>query len=286
VAAYVIGNGSQLTGIVDAALPGVISSDILGNITGAIANVGTGHFGNVSVAGNVVATYVIGNGSGLTGIVDAALPGVISSDILGNITGASANVETCTFGNVSVSGQVTASGNVSAVFFLGNLIGNSVTSSVLGVSNTFYLTIPGSNPRIVFDTNDFIEYHRTRNTYDLHILGNKVAAFDKNGNLNVSGNVEGQYFIGNVSGSVANMGTGTFGNVNVSGQVTATGNVSASFFIGNGSGLSSVTASSLVANTVMLIGSFICLSTLTLPCVKILRFACVMSFATWYWLAR
>jgi hypothetical protein len=269
---------------VTSTLPLAANIDIRGNVTGVVANVGTGNFGNVNVsgqvttAGNVSAAFFIGNGSQLTGINQYVLPGTANIDIVGNIVGTTANIDSTTFGNVYVNndvsaegnvsadffigngamltgisqyvlpsvanidivGNVTAPGNVSAKFFIGNLIGNSVTSSVLGVSNTFYLQLQGNNPRVTFDTNDYVEYHRTRNTYDLHILGNQVAAFDKNGNLSVSGNIAGRYFIGNVEGVFANINSAAFGNVRVSGQVTATGNVSATFFIGNGALLTGI----------------------------------------------
>jgi hypothetical protein len=108
---------------------------------------------------------------------------------------------TGTFGNVNVSGQVTATGNVSASFFIGN------GSLLAGVG----FTLPA------------------------------VANLD---------------IVGNVTGARANVGSGNFGNVNVSGQVTTVGNVSAAFFVGNGSGLSSVTASSLVANIGKITGQY------------------------------
>ena len=148
VASFFIGNGSQLTGIA-AALPGVIAEDIVGNVIGAYANVTaligtTGNVGNVRMVGgnveisgqintlgNVVASYFIGNGSQLIGVT-STLPGSAPIDITGNHIGSFANVATLISttgnvgnvrmmgGNVAISGQVNALGNVIAPFFIGN----------------------------------------------------------------------------------------------------------------------------------------------------------------------
>ena len=151
VAPLFIGNGSLLTGITaSSTLPDIVIRDINGNIIGSYANVSNiiavqGNVGNtrfrggnvavsgqVNALGNVVAPFFIGNGSQLTGIAASALPGVITADISGNIIGVYANVANVIAvqgnvgntrflgGNVAVSGQVNALGNVVAPFFIGN----------------------------------------------------------------------------------------------------------------------------------------------------------------------
>jgi hypothetical protein len=132
VAGFFIGNGYFLTGI----LPPVARIDIIGNVTGTFENVTVATFGNIFVYddivanANVSANFFIGNGSQLTGIPGFVLPNIANIDITGNVTGTYANVGTGNFGNVDVSGQVTAIGNVSAGYFIGN------GSQIIGVTAT------------------------------------------------------------------------------------------------------------------------------------------------------
>jgi hypothetical protein len=131
-ATYFIGNGSQLTGLDQAALPNTGHMDLVGNMMGDHANIGTlavsqtSYFtgqvnviGNMSTqgmiygsalntTGNVSAAYFLGNGALLTDIV-ATLPDVITADVLGNVTAT---------GNVSAT-------NVTATNFYGD--GSSLT---------------------------------------------------------------------------------------------------------------------------------------------------------------
>ena len=168
IAALFVGNGSQLTNIVDAALPAVITSDISGgNLTGTFANVTTvaattGNVGNVILqGGNVTASFFFGNGAGLTGISGSSnITGTVQSiDTRGNVIGNYANVTAVIAttgnvgnvilqgGNVAASGQVNVLGNVVAPFFIGNgsQLTNTVTSftangTTITTSNLFLST--------------------------------------------------------------------------------------------------------------------------------------------------
>ncbi len=113
---YFIGNGSQLTGVTSTAvLPSVVPADIRGNVIGAYANVAVVSTEGISVAGNVLADYFIGNGSHLTGIAaNVTLPSVVPADIRGNVIGTYANVAVVSTGGISVAG------NVLADYFIGN----------------------------------------------------------------------------------------------------------------------------------------------------------------------
>jgi hypothetical protein len=82
--------------------------------------------GQVNTLGNVVAPFFIGNGSQLTGIA-AALPGVISEDIIGNIIGTYANISSVIATTGNVGNVIFAGGNVTA----GNLSGQSVFANLI-----------------------------------------------------------------------------------------------------------------------------------------------------------
>ena len=107
-AAYLIGNGSQLTGL-PASYTNTNVSSYLGTFTGLVAA------GNVTATGNVTAQYLIGNGSQLTG-----LPATYTN------TNASSYLATFT-GNIAAN-NITASGNVTAAYLIGN--GSQLTGTI------------------------------------------------------------------------------------------------------------------------------------------------------------
>ena len=148
-AAYFIGNGSQLTGVVAS---GIQSIDVRGNVIGNYANVANiiataGNIANVRFAadGNVTAAYFIGNGSQLTGVVASDIQSI---DVRGNIIGSYANVANIiavqgNIGNVRFwGGNIMASGslvaNTATTVNLMNLIstGASYSSSIVNLQTT------------------------------------------------------------------------------------------------------------------------------------------------------
>ena len=166
-AGYFIGNGSQLTGMAQYTLPGGASIDIIGNIIGTYANVttmigATGNVGNVRMVGgnvavsgqintlgNVVASYFVGNGSQLAGIA-AALPGIISEDIIGNIIGTYANVlniiaTSGNIGNVIIVGGNVSGSNISGQSVFANLISFGVNANVGKMTGVYCVSMNGND---------------------------------------------------------------------------------------------------------------------------------------------
>jgi hypothetical protein len=136
-AGYVLGNGSQLTGLpatygnsnVATLLAGFGSNTVstTGNVTGGNilggANVNaTTHTGaTVSVTGNITGSYFIGNGSLLTGIVATSSYG--NANVAANLAA---------FG----SNPVSTTGNVTAGNFIGNVVGGGAgTPTISSATN-------------------------------------------------------------------------------------------------------------------------------------------------------
>ena len=133
-------------------LPGNASLDIRGNVIGNYANVTTligttGNVGNVrmvggnvavsgqiNVLGNAVASFFVGNGSQLTGIA-AALPGIISEDIRGNVIGAYANVSNV----IAEMATISFAGNANVLTVSGT------TTNTNGASLIQATTLRGNN---------------------------------------------------------------------------------------------------------------------------------------------
>jgi len=196
---------------------------------------------NVSTTGNITGSYILGNGRNLTGLpltygnanVANFLP-VFTGNILSSNMTATGNVHA---GNIKTVGIVSATGNITTDgYFIGNFVGN--------ISGN--LVVPGSNTQVLYNDN-----------------GNAGASagliFNSASNiLSVTGNVYGNYFLGN--GSQLTGLPVTYGNANVAaylptytgnitaGNISTTGNITASYILGNGSQLTGIAATGINAN--------------------------------------
>ena len=266
-----IGNGALMTGITST-LPAQANIDINGNTSGEYVNVHTlmansGMIGNIKILGddvhvrghvhilgNASAGYFIGNGALLTGLL--LLPSIANVDIVGNVTGAYANMDTvmATVGNVGnvgmKGGDVVTGGNITAEYFIGN--GASLTGVLANLPSTVSVDIRGNVTGACATVENVIA-----------ISGNIGSVLVGGGNVDMSGYVAAGYFIGNgarltgvlatlpqnasvdirgnVTGAYANVGTiiapvGFIGNTWLSG-----GGVSAEYFVGNGARLTGLT---------------------------------------------
>lgn len=273
--AYVIGNGSALSSITGANVTGTVAdashatvadsaNAVAGaNVTGTVANAtyatSAGSASTATTAG--LATYV-------TGAAQANITSVgtlTSLAVTGNITG----------GNASVTGTLTAGGNISGNYLIGN-----IASATGGYSNAIaaaYLA-SGTNSSNIITTGNVTGTYLTTTGAAGNITGaNYVTAnyFVGNGSLltgisataNLAGNLTGDLNGGNtysllfmnnlaLSGAISNPagdfvtieGIQSSGSISATGNITggnliANGNVSGTYFIGNGSALTGLTTS-------------------------------------------
>jgi len=197
-----------------------VNNNLYGITVNATANVTGGNIvtvGNITSSGNVSGSYFLGNGRLLTGI-DATL-----------ISSGNSNVRVYANSNVAVSangvanvlvvsstqsnliGTLTSTGNITAPYFLGNIIGN--------ISGP--LTVAGPNTAVVF--NDAGVANSTAGfTFD-----KSTNAVISSGNITSTGNVQGTYVLGNgafLSGVITSVANINFGTSNVT-VVSSGGNI-------------------------------------------------------------
>ena len=252
-----IGSSLSVTGNVSAgnvAISGTFGAASLsasGNITG----------GNLLTAGNVTGGYFFGNGSQLTGITVSAGTSILNgnSNVIvaanGAITISSAGVSNvATFANTGayIIGEVSATGNVTGTYLLGN--GAFITGLPAGYSNADVANyLPTYSGNLVSLTGPVIT---TANISGNYFVGNGslltgVSASDVSANA-LTGNILSSnvlYSSLTQVGNLANLsvtGNATIGNVLTGGIVSATGNVIGNYILGNGAFLSGVITS--VAN--------------------------------------
>jgi hypothetical protein len=171
-----------------------------GSITGG--NLITG--GIVSATGNITGNYFVGNGSLLTGIATSSYGNANVANFLANY---GANI-------------VSTTGNVTASYFIGN--GSQLTGVIKTLGNAF-TTISSNGTNITATTSTSTATLTPGN--NITIVGNSST------NITVFSVVDAPVFSGNVIG----------GNITTAGRVTATGNVTGNYFIGNGSQLTGIT---------------------------------------------
>jgi len=231
----IVGNLSVLganTGIVfnDNGSANAVAGLTYNKVTDTLATTGT-----MSASGNVQGTYILGNGSLLTGVitsVEQIISGNTNLRILSpggnlsaNINGV-ANVLSITTSAINYTGKITATGNVTAPYFIGNVLGN--------ISGN--LTVAGGNTQVVFNDSG-IANATSGFTFD-----KSTNAVSTSGTITATGNISGGNIVStglltttsNVNGgNVIATANVQGGNLVSTGIVTSTGNVIAPYFIGN-----------------------------------------------------
>jgi hypothetical protein len=210
--AYFIGDGSKLTGIPagygNSNVVSLLSS--FGNNT--ITTTGNITVGNVNTSGNIIANYILGNGSQLTGLPES----------YGNAN-VTAFLPTYTGNLASLQGNVTTTANIAGSFLLGN--GAFISGLPAGYSNAEVATFLASGTNSSNITT-------TANIAGSFLLGNGAFISGLPANY---GNTEVAAFLPTYTGNL----------VSLTGNVITTANISANFFIGDGSQLTGITAQGL-----------------------------------------
>jgi hypothetical protein len=301
-----LGNGSLLTGIT--AVSSNTAVTVTGNAQPNITSVGT--LTSLSSTGNITGNYIIGNGSLLTAITGANVTGTVANATFATTAG-SANTAVTVTGNaqanitsvgtltsLSVSGNINGSNvnasTVQATTSAGLALKNSggTTQASLGAGGGDNFTISVSTN--INGANAQIDISPTGNSGHVHIkptgtpsveiaptytgsinnmiIGNITPVAVSATTVSASGNVTGNYFIGNgsqltgIAASYGNAEVATFlaafgsntisttgtvtagnitgGNILTGGVVSATGNISGNVFLGNGSQLTGIVAAS------------------------------------------
>ena len=301
---YFIGNGAFLTGIsnsnnysnsnVAAFLPTYTGN--LVSLTGPVTTTSNITGGNITTAGNISATgNISSNNTRATNQLKIGLANIYPS----NFSPASLNVQADA---VEFSGLIIAVGDVSGnnISAVGNVIGSNIrTAGMVSASGNMYaanfigniagnITVPGANTQILFNdgglagANSGLAFNKT--TQVLSVTGNIQSGNLRTvGLISATGNIAGQYFVGNgalLTGIIATAGAAitngssnvtvagngnvtvtVAGNYNVTtfattgvyveGLVSATGNVTGNYIIGNGAlltGLAATYGNANVAN--------------------------------------
>ena len=284
-ATYFVGNGSLLTGIVVSGGTAIVNGDSNVNVAAnSIVTIGISGTGNVVTfdvantafntsifaSGNITGNYILGNGALLTGVVTSVSNisnGTSNVTVIanGNATIGVAGNTAAVFANTGayITGLVSAAGNITGNYFIGN--GSQLTgiASSYGNANVAAnLAAFGNNPISTTGnvTGNYFIGNGSQLTGIASSYGNanvaaNLAAFGNNP-ISTTGNVTGNYFVGN--GSLLTGIVSSYGNANVAANLAAfgnnpvstTGNITGNYFIGNGSQLTGITSSYGNANVV------------------------------------
>ena len=185
----------------------------------------------LTVTGNVHANYFVGSALRLTNI-----PG-------SNVFGSVPNSDTANFANVANTVSVAAQPNITSV---GTLTSVSVTGNVTGgnIRTVGAVSATGNvTGQYILGNGSFLS--GLPSSYNNSNVIGLLASFDNN-IINTTGNVTGGVIAGT---RVSASGNVTGGNVTTAGLISATGNIAGNYFIGNGSQLTGIVANTTYGNS-------------------------------------
>ena len=234
--------------------------DVVANST--VSAIGNVIGGNLVTAGNATASYFVGNGRQLTGIVATSVGVLPSLSVTGNIVTGNLN----TSGIISAAGNIKTVGNVSGNYFIGN------GALLTGITVSAGTSIVNGNSNVVVGANGNVTVGVT-GTSNVSVF--TPEGVEVNGLVSATGNIAGNYLLGNgalitglpagysnadvanylptytgnlvsLTGPVTTTSNITGGNLLTGGVISATGNVTGNYILGNGALLTGVITS--VAN--------------------------------------
>ena len=226
---YVLGNGTQLTGVLTTASSAnaeLLSGTTLSSNVVSSSLTAVGNLISLSVVGNIDAGNVLGN-----------LTGNVTGNVLGNLTG---EVVTNSQPNITAVGtldSLSVTGNIDA----GNVTTGVVTADDVSVANVFATTISatGNITSLLVNTTDI--FASSINTTDF-LTTNVAATTVTSTTLSATGNVNaGNAAIGGTLTAVTLSGT----------TVSVTGNVNSA----NAEIIGTLTAGTLLGNVLSAIGN-------------------------------
>jgi hypothetical protein len=234
--------------------PGIVSAT--GNVTGG--NLRTA--GQVSATGNVTGSYILGNGSqltGLTGISASSNAALLTGDTL------SSNVVNSSLTSVGTLGMLSVAGNVytDKIVATGNIYGDNILSTGNIALNGSDIITSAANLGIGTQVaNGYIRIGNTKpaeisiggNTANMTLtLGNTTSTVQIPGTI-TSGNITAGNIINNglttVTGNITGANINTGGIVSATGNISSAGNIAGNYILGNASYLTSAGQSFAVTN--------------------------------------
>jgi hypothetical protein len=209
--------------------------------------------GAISAVGNITGSYIIGNGSQLTGL-PAGYSNSNATTLLANFgSNTISTTGNITSGNIYTGGIVSATGTVTgsylyssgAVSAAGNVVGSNVFSNAITLKNSddfaqiLFSNDGGAtnNGQIKVDGGTNMVISAGSNFYVKRAGQDRIAVTDTTADFMAATNVRIQ---SNKSGSAYTWTFDNTGNVSLPGNVSATGNITGNYILGNGSALTSV----------------------------------------------
>jgi hypothetical protein len=181
-------------------------------VTGTGANIA----GTLSASGNITGSYFLGNGSQLSGIITTVSANTLTGNTLSSNVVNSSLTSVGTLGSLSVTGNV-SSGNLNVT---GNLVDTGALSIITGSSGNISLAPNGTNVLVATTT------------------GANIA-----GTLNATGNANvGNLGATNIVGTLTTAAQTNITSVGTLGSLSVTGNITGNYILGNGSQLTGISA--------------------------------------------